>query len=112
MLPVVILIPVAAMLTGASVQIVHRYRPQNRVGWCLILIGFGLLSLLGADTSRATYVGLQVPASVGVGIIWISTPFAILAPLPFSNSAHALAFFIFTRSFAQVRPSRPRSCAS
>ncbi|KAI0750008.1 iron permease [Daedaleopsis nitida] len=101
MLPVVILIPVAAMITGASVQIVHRYRPQNRTGWVMMLVGFGVLSILKENSSRAAYIGLQVPAAIGIGIIWISTPFAILSPLPFSNSAHALAFFIFTRQFAQ-----------
>ena len=108
MFPVVTLIPVFAMLTGISVQKLSRYRPQNYVGWTLMVVGFGVLSLLNENSSRATYIALQVPAAAGVGMIWISTPFAILAPLPFSNSAHALAFFIFTRSFAQVRPSHPR----
>ncbi|KAI0353757.1 iron permease [Trametes cingulata] len=101
MLPVVVLIPICAVITGVSVQIIHRYRPQNRLGWVIIVIGFGVLSILTERSSRAEYIGLQVPASVGVGMIWISTPFAILAPLPFSNSAHALSFFIFTRAFAQ-----------
>ncbi|KAI0648750.1 iron permease [Trametes meyenii] len=101
MFPVVILIPVFAVITGVSVQIVHRYRPQNCLGWVMMVVGFGVLSILTEKSSRAAYIGLQVPASIGVGMIWISTPFAILAPLPFSNSPHALAFFIFTRSFAQ-----------
>ena len=103
MLPVVVVCPVTAMITGASVQVVNRYRPQNYLGWVMMLIGFGLLSTLTEHSSRALYIGLQVPASIGVGIVWISTPFAILAPLPFSNSAHALSFFIFARTFAQVR---------
>ena len=103
MLPVVVLIPVAAVITGTSVQKLGRYRPQNWTGWVFMIVGFGLLSILTENSSRAAYVGLQIPAAIGVGIIWISTPFAILAPLPFSNSAHALSFFIFTRQFAQVR---------
>ncbi|OSC98129.1 iron permease [Trametes coccinea BRFM310] len=101
MLPIVIIIPISAVITAATVQKLHRYRPQNRIGWAWMVVGFGLLSTLTERSSRADYIGLQVPVSVGVGMIWISTPFAILAPLPFSNSAHALSFFMFARSFAQ-----------
>ncbi|KAI8989638.1 iron permease [Trametes punicea] len=101
MLPVVVLVPVSAVVTAATVQKFRRYRAQNRLGWVLIIVGFGLLSILTERSSRAQYVGLQVPVSIGTGVIWISTCFAILAPLPFSNNAHALAFFMFVRSFAQ-----------
>ncbi|TFK91558.1 iron permease [Polyporus arcularius HHB13444] len=101
MLPIVVLIPISAVVTGVSTQLLHRYRPQNYVGWAMMLVGFGVLSTLTENSSRAAYVGLQVPVAIGIGLLWSSTVFAILAPLPFSNSAHALAFFIFTRQFAQ-----------
>ncbi|EED77989.1 hypothetical iron permease [Postia placenta Mad-698-R] len=91
-----------AIFTGASVQIFHRYRPQNYVGWMLTMVGFGLLSTLEVDSSKGKYIGYQVITGIGLGIIWIGTQFPILAPLPFSNNAHALAFFTFTRCFAQV----------
>lgn len=94
-------IPAFAIATGLSVQIVDRYRPQNYVGWAIILVGFGVLSTLDESSSRAAYIGSQVPLGVGLGIVWISTQFPILAPLPVSNSAHALAFFTFLRCFAQ-----------
>ena len=96
-------IPPFAIFTGLSVQILNRYRPQNYVGWILIIVGFGILSLLDEKSSRAMYIGSQIPVAVGLGIVWISTQFPILAPLPFSNSAHALSFFTFIRCFAQVR---------
>ena len=82
-------------------QALGRYRPQNYVGWAFVLIGFGILSILDADSGRAQYIASQVPLGVGLGIVWISTQFPSLAPLPFSNNAHALAFFTFTRCFAQ-----------
>ncbi|OSX62647.1 hypothetical protein POSPLADRAFT_1141525 [Postia placenta MAD-698-R-SB12] len=91
-----------AIFTGASVQIFHRYRPQNYVGWMLTMVGFGLLSTLEVDSSKGKYIGYQVITGIGLGIIWIGTQFPILAPLPFSNNAHALAFFTFIRCFAQV----------
>ncbi|KAH9847872.1 iron permease [Lenzites betulinus] len=94
-------IPAFAIATGLSVQVIGLYRPQNYVGWAFIVLGFGLLSILDENSSRAAYIALQVPLAVGLGIVWIATQFPILAPLPVSNSAHALAFFTFIRCFAQ-----------
>lgn len=85
------------MLTGVSVQIVNKYRPQNYLGWVITVVGFGLLTILDENSSRAQYIGLQVLLAIGLGMIWIATQFPILAPLPFSNNAHALAFFTFVR---------------
>ena len=100
-------IPPFGILTGLSVQIINRYRPQNYIGWMFIIVGFGVLSTLDEHSSRAAYIGSQIPLAVGLGMVWISTQFPILAPLPFSNSAHALSFFTFMRCFAQVRQSQP-----
>ncbi|KAF8526953.1 iron permease [Hysterangium stoloniferum] len=90
-----------AIATGASVQISRRYRPQNYIGWMLTIIGFGLLSTLTPDSRVGAYVGFEIILGIGLGMIWIATQFPILAPLPYSNNAHALAFFTFIRSFAQ-----------
>ncbi|KAI0636118.1 iron permease [Trametes polyzona] len=96
-----IAIPVFAIVGGVSVQVLNKYLPQNYIGWAFMIAGFGILSLLDEGSSRAMYLGCQVPLAVGLGIVWVSTQFPILAPLPFSNSAHALAFFTFFRCFAQ-----------
>ncbi|GJE88925.1 MFS general substrate transporter [Phanerochaete sordida] len=94
-------IPAFAIFSGLSVEIIKAYRPQNYVGWMLIIIGYGTLTLLDEGSSRAKYIGLQIPLGIGLGIVWISTQFPILAPLPYSNNARALGFFTFTRSLAQ-----------
>ncbi|KAI0826512.1 iron permease [Trametes gibbosa] len=94
-------IPIFGILTGVSVEVIHRYRPQNYVGWLFIILGFVLLSLLDIKSGAAKYIGFQIPLGIGLGVLWISTQFPILAPLPFSNSAYALAFFVFIRNFAQ-----------
>ena len=96
-------VPAFAIATGLSVEIVGRYRPQNYLGWVFVLVGFGLLSRLDQNSSRAAYISSQIPLGIGIGALWVSTAFPILAPLPVSNSAHAVAFFMFVRSFAQVR---------
>ncbi|KAJ7772235.1 iron permease [Mycena metata] len=101
-LSVAIVVPVAGILAGVSVELSKRYRPQNCVGWVLIVVGFGLLTMLGKESKAPAYIGLQTILGSGLGIIWVSAQFAILAPLPFSNNAHALGFFIFVRCFSQT----------
>ncbi|KAF8970152.1 iron permease [Flammula alnicola] len=90
-----------AMITGASVQMSSRYRPQHYIAWIFIIIGFGLLSMLDIDSPKSWYIGFQTIMGIGLGAIWVGTQFPILSPLPFSNNARALAFFTFVRSFAQ-----------
>ncbi len=107
--PITFTIPFSALATGISVKAVKKYRPQNYIGWAIILIGFGVVSRLDEHSSRAQYICSQLPLGIGLGMVWVGTQFPILAPLPVSNNAHALAFFTFTRRFAQVRYWSPRS---
>ncbi|PIL26158.1 MFS general substrate transporter [Ganoderma sinense ZZ0214-1] len=93
-------IPAFAIFTGLSVEIFNKYRPQNYIGWMFTVLGFGLFTMLGPKSPAKMYIGFQIPLGIGLGILWISTQFPILAPLPFSNSAYALAFWVFVRNFA------------
>ena len=86
-----------AIIAGISIRVFSVYRPQNYIGWIFMIVGFSLLTLLNENSSRAAYIGLQVLLAIGIGILWIATKFPILAPLPFSNNAHAVALFIFVR---------------
>ncbi|KAI0636248.1 iron permease [Trametes polyzona] len=92
----------SAIVCGVIVKKTNRYVPANYVGWVLIMIGFGLLSLLKADSRTAAWAGYQVITAVGVGIIWASTVFPILAPVPVTRFASALAFYNFCRTFSQT----------
>jgi hypothetical protein len=96
------MIPFSAIGAGITVQVLKKYRPNNYVGWLFSLLGFLLFATLDENSSMSQYIGFQVLLGVGLGIIWISTQFPILAPLPQSNNAQALAFFTWMRSFAQV----------
>ncbi|KIO20949.1 hypothetical protein M407DRAFT_80977 [Tulasnella calospora MUT 4182] len=91
-----------AIAAGATTAIFAVYRPQNAIGWTLSAIGVGLLSLLDASSSKAEWVGYQVIEGIGLGILFTAPEFPVLAPLPVSETAHALAFFGFVRSFAQT----------
>ncbi|KAB5595945.1 Glycerol-3-phosphate dehydrogenase [Ceratobasidium theobromae] len=89
-----------AILTGISTVVFNRYRPQNYVAWVIITVGLGLLSMIKADSSKASWVGYQVIIGIGGGILYASTNFPILAPLPVSLNASALALLAFIRTFA------------
>ncbi|KAI0752759.1 iron permease [Daedaleopsis nitida] len=96
-----IIIPVSAIASAVAIQLIGRYVWSHYLGWALTIAGFGVLSTLSATSTRPVFICAQLPLAVGLGIIWIATQFPILAPLPVSNNAHALAFFTFLRNFAQ-----------
>ncbi|KAJ3552285.1 hypothetical protein NM688_g4228 [Phlebia brevispora] len=92
----------ALVIAGASVQITKKYRVQLWFGWVLVILAAGTMSTIKADTALANTVGYTVLHGVGMGIIYATTYFPVLAPLPVSENAHALAFFSFCRAFALV----------
>ncbi|KAH8106322.1 iron permease [Cristinia sonorae] len=102
MLATALVIAPFALVAGLMVQIQGKYRPANYVGWGLTMVGFGLLTLLRADTSIGKWVGYQIVAAAGVGMIYAATIFPVLSPLSVERTAGALAFYAFVRSFAQT----------
>ncbi|KAK0501035.1 iron permease [Armillaria luteobubalina] len=101
-LPSALIIAPFALSSGFIVAITGKYRPVNWVGWALTMIGFGCLSLLKADTSTGKWVGYQLIASAGSGLVFSAPVFPLLAPQPISRTASALALFAFTRAFTQT----------
>ncbi|CDO76345.1 hypothetical protein BN946_scf185011.g9 [Trametes cinnabarina] len=101
-LPIALVVPAFAMLSGLAIKSMNKYRPVIVLGWVLSIVGFGILSLLKADSSVGAWVGFQIVVAVGTGFVYTSTVFPILAPLSVSRNAAALAFFTFCRAFAQT----------
>ncbi|OCH88038.1 MFS general substrate transporter [Obba rivulosa] len=71
-------------------------------GWALTIVGFGLLSTIRENTSHATLIGFQILPSFGIGLVYYTTLFSVLAPLPITLNAHALSLSIYLHAFAQV----------
>ncbi|KIJ59634.1 hypothetical protein HYDPIDRAFT_100308 [Hydnomerulius pinastri MD-312] len=92
----------AAIVSGILVKKTGRYRPQMWVGWCILLLGLGLMSSLHATTSSGFAVGFLVLVGIGIGIEYATTMYPIQAPLSVTQNAPALAFMWFLRSFAGV----------
>ncbi|KAH8103096.1 iron permease [Cristinia sonorae] len=102
MFPTALVISPFAVLAGVSTQVFGKYRPANVVGWVLLTVGVGVLSLLKADSSTGQWVGYQIIAAAGQGMLYTAAVFPVLAPQPVEHTASALAFFAFVRSFAQT----------
>ncbi|KAJ3483963.1 hypothetical protein NLI96_g5968 [Meripilus lineatus] len=92
----------AVVVSGASIGITKKYRVQLWLGWILIVVGMGVLALLHPESPLSKQVGLPIIMALGAGAIYAATYFPVLAPLPISENAHALALFAFLRSFAAV----------
>ena len=69
MLATALVIAPFALLGGVMVQVQGKYRPANYIGWVITIIGFGLLTLLKADSSTGKWVGYQVVTAAGTGMI-------------------------------------------
>jgi hypothetical protein len=121
MLPTALVIAPFATVCGIVVQVTNKYRPSNFTGWVLIVVGFGILTLLQADSSTGQWVGYQLVVSAGIGIMvgydytqysapahcfaliqFTGSVFPVLAPLPVTLTAPSLAFFSFVRAFSQT----------
>jgi hypothetical protein len=74
------------------------------LGWILIAIGLGILATLHADSSIARAVGFPVVVGSGIGLVYVATIFPILASIPVTQSAPAMALYVFSRNFGSVSP--------
>ncbi|KZT60036.1 MFS general substrate transporter [Calocera cornea HHB12733] len=101
-LPSTLTISPCSILTGVTVALTNHYVAPNVAAWVVAIVGFALLSTLTKDSTTAEWVLYQMLTSAGLGVLWISTEFPVLAPLPASQNAHALAFFNFLRTAANT----------
>ncbi|KAH8829805.1 major facilitator superfamily domain-containing protein [Flagelloscypha sp. PMI_526] len=101
-LPTALLIAPMALAGGIYTTIFQRYREVNYLGWITSVVGFGVLSLMRADSSTGQWIGYQFIVSIGIGLLFAGTVFPALAPLPIERAAASLAFLTFMRAFAQT----------
>ncbi|KAJ7172241.1 MFS general substrate transporter [Mycena filopes] len=94
--------PPIAIISGIIITLTKRYRVQLWLGWVITIVGLVLMGTTHADTPLRTFIGFEILVGAGFGIIFSSTYFPILAPLPLTSAAQALAFFAFLRQFFQI----------
>ena len=101
-----------AVAAGIAVKKTGNYAIQMYIGWMLTIIGAGLLTTLRADSSLAKSVGFQIVIGSGFSTVYVATIFPILASLPVTQSAPAMALYVFSRNFGYVSPLPPISVFS
>ncbi|KAJ6544431.1 MFS multidrug transporter [Mycena capillaripes] len=93
--------PPFAFLAGTIVTVSKKYRPVNWAGWIIAVVALGLFSTIRENSAVGKWVGYQVLGAAGLGMLFSAPIFPILAPLPKTRAASALALFSFTRALFQ-----------
>ncbi|KAH8655371.1 major facilitator superfamily protein [Xylariales sp. PMI_506] len=101
-LPLVCISAVAGVIAGYLTTLIGKYLHWHFIGWTLMSVGAGLLTLLDAGSSMGYWVGFQVVLGFGIGVIFTTQLPAILASLAEGDVASASATWIFIRNLGSI----------
>ncbi len=99
LLPTILALLPGAIIGGLLLSKFGRYKPILVICFALIVIGFGIFTLLDENSSTGAWVGFQVLESFGAGFGMGALLPALLAPLTDKDTALATATWSFMRSF-------------
>jgi hypothetical protein len=102
LLPTILFLIPFAITAGGLLSKFGRYRPLQHVGFAMMVIGFGLLSLLKANSTIAQWVGYQLVSAAGTGLVLPVLLPAIQAPLTDADTALSTSTWSFIRSFGLI----------
>lgn len=92
----------SALIGGAIVSKLGRFRVVHFAAFALMTIGLGTFTLFDRDTPMAMWVILQMIFALGLGIIMPCLLTAIQASLPDSLNAASTGAFAFVRSIGTI----------
>jgi len=110
-LPEMVTMVFAAAAAGFFVSWTGKYRAVIWYGWATSAVGMGILILLDQSTSTASWILLNIPIGVGMGILSGSLQFAIQASVDPEQLPLAVTLFMFWRSFGAVSSSLDCYCS-
>ncbi|OAQ59563.2 methylenomycin A resistance protein [Pochonia chlamydosporia 170] len=99
LLPTILALLPGAIIGGLLLSKFGKYKPILIVCFALIVLGFGVFTLLDEKSSTGAWVGFQVLESFGAGFGMGAMLPALLAPLTDRDTALATATWGFMRSF-------------
>lgn len=102
LLPTILALVPFAAAGGAMVTKFGRYRPIHHAGFAIMIVGFGLLSLLDAKSSTAEWVIFQAIEAAGAGLVIPTLLPAVQAELTDADTALATSTWAFVRSFGMI----------
>ncbi|KAI0268427.1 major facilitator superfamily domain-containing protein [Russula aff. rugulosa BPL654] len=95
-------VSLSAVATGIVIKKTGKYLTLTYAGWVLTIVGAGLLTTLRADSHFAKAIGFQLVIGSGVGIVYVANVFPILASIPVTQTAPAMALHVFLRNFGSI----------
>ncbi|KAF5857849.1 hypothetical protein ETB97_005193 [Aspergillus alliaceus] len=95
LLPMIIPLVVASILTGQLVSRIGYYTPFMIYGVCLTAIGAGLLTTLEVDTTKAKWIGFQIIYGFGLGSCTQAPNMAAQTVLPREDVAIGASLMFF-----------------
>ncbi|CAM1501083.1 Fc.00g102450.m01.CDS01 [Cosmosporella sp. VM-42] len=98
---ILVMIPFAAT-GGGLLSKFGKYRLIHIISWALMIVGFGLLTLLNEHSGTGAWVGIQVVEAAGVGLIIPTLLPVVMAPLTEADTGLATATWAFMRSFGMT----------
>jgi len=101
-LPLALTIAPFAILGAVTIEWTERYIAINYIGWILSIVGLALLTLLKSHPRVWLWVIVQIPLGIGLGFLFVSPQFPILAAVSPQLAAHALGTYTFVSSLGQV----------
>ena len=99
LLPTILALLPGAIIGGLLLSKFGRYKPILIFCFVLVVVGFGIFTLLDENSSTGAWVGFQVLESFGAGFGMGAMLPALLAPLTDKDTALATATWGFMRSF-------------
>lgn len=99
LLPFMLFSVPSGIVAGGIMAKIGKYKPFHFVGFALSAIGFGLFTLLDANSHKAMWACFSIIASIGMGVLMITVLPAIQANLSDADNAASAALFSFMRSF-------------
>lgn len=95
LLPTMIPIVVASIITGQLVSRIGYYTPFMIFGVCLTAVGAGLLTTLQMDTSKGKWIGFQIVYGFGLGSCTQAPNMAAQTVLPRADVAIGASLMFF-----------------
>ena len=102
LLPTILSLIPGAITAGVLLSKFGRYRPIQHVGFALMVIGFGLLTLLKSNATTGQWVGYQIVSALGSGLVLPVLLPAVQASLTEEDTALSTSTWAFIRSFGLI----------
>jgi EmrB/QacA subfamily drug resistance transporter len=99
LLPFMLFSVPSGIVAGGIMAKVGKYKPFHFIGFGLSAVGFGLFTLMDANSPKAMWTCFSIIASIGMGVLMITVLPAIQANLSDADNAASAALFSFMRSF-------------